>query len=446
MEKEEKIIESEINLIAKKFLEKSQDKEIYLISHFDTDGITSATIMIQTLKKLDKRFSVKIIKSLEEQFIRDLPKNKLILFLDLASGSLNHFAESSLKDIFIIDHHEIDQDIPANVNIINSELYNKQKISASSLTYLFCKEICQDINQYAKLAILGMIGDTLEKEIDKLNHDILTNSEIKRKRGILIYPSTRPLNRVLEFCSNPFIPGVTGNTKGVLELLRQSGLKTTSKGYPNLIDINEKEMQNLTTNIMLRNPKSKNSEMIGDIFLLKFFNKLEDAREFSAIINACSRFGESETAIQLCMEIPQAKKRAGEIHAKYKQYLVAGLKFASETEKIKGKNFMIINAKDNIRDTMIGTIASILSRSSLYEDGTIIIAMAYYDDKIKVSARMVGKNTRNIRELLNNVVQQIGGEAGGHKFAAGCMILQSKEKEFIDLLIQNLEVEIIKVQ
>ena len=40
--------------VAKEFLEQSKDKPIRVISHHDTDGITSATIMIQTLKKLDK--------------------------------------------------------------------------------------------------------------------------------------------------------------------------------------------------------------------------------------------------------------------------------------------------------------------------------------------------------------------------------------------------------
>ena len=50
---EEKTLEQEIKETAKKFLEKSKGKEIQIISHFDTDGITSATIMIQTLKKID---------------------------------------------------------------------------------------------------------------------------------------------------------------------------------------------------------------------------------------------------------------------------------------------------------------------------------------------------------------------------------------------------------
>jgi len=196
---------------------------------------------------------------------------------------------------------------------------------------------------------------------------------------------------------------------------------------------------------MLRNPKARQNEIIGDIFLIKLFNKLEDARELSAKINACSRFGETGLAIKLCLEIPSSIKIAESIHAKYKQLLISGLKFAQGSEKINGKGFVIINAKDKIRETMIGTVASILSNSSIYEHGTIITTMAYYENRIKVSSRVVGRNGRNIREILNRVVEPMGGQVGGHDCAAGCIITQDKEQEFIENLKKNLEIEVVKI-
>jgi RecJ-like exonuclease len=438
-------LEEHIKKVCDSFLEKSKGKEIQVISHFDTDGISSAAIMIKALKRLDKNFTLKILKSLDEQAILDLPKDKVTIFLDLASGSLDYIGESSLKDVFIIDHHEIIKEIPKNVEIINPQLHEKQKLSTSSLAYLFCKQLDDKNKESAKLAVLGMVGDMLEKEIDKLNNHILEDGEIKKKRGLLIYPSTRPLNRTLEFCSQPFIPGVTGNPQGVTELLREADLIPKSGKYKSIIELDQGQMEKLVTMIMLRNPKCRYEGIIGDIFLIKMFNKLEDAREISAMVNACSRFGESTTALQFLMEIPKAKKSAESIHIKYKQMLVSSLKFVSQVEKIQGKDYVIINAKNNVKDTMIGTIASILQNSALYEEGTIIITMAYYDDKIKVSARTVGRTGRNVREILNNVVEKVSGEVGGHEFAAGCMISQSKEQEFINLLKKNFEIELVKV-
>jgi len=150
-------------------------------------------------------------------------------------------------------------------------------------------------------------------------------------------------------------------------------------------------------------------------------------------------------AIQLCMEISKVKKKAEAIHRKYKQLLISGLKFVAKTDKIIGKGFVIINAKDQIKDTIIGTITSILSNSYLYEEGTIIITMAYYDDKIKISTRKVGRNGRNVREVLHNTINLIGGEVGGHEFAAGGIIKQEQEQEFIDYLKKNLEIELVKI-
>jgi len=446
MEKEGNTINIEIREKVKLFLEKIKEKEVFIVSHFDTDGITSAAIMIKTLKEIDKKFSIKILKNLEREFIYSLPKDKLILFLDLGSGSLNHIANSGIPDIFIIDHHQIIQNIPENVHLINPEISNKQKISASGLTYLFCKEINPKYKELAKLAILGMIGDTLEKEIDKINNGILNDSEIKRKRGALIYPSTRPLNRALEYSSSPYIPGVTGDIKGVLELLREAGLNPKENGYPSLLELTEEEMERLVTAIILRNPKAKNNEIIGDIYLIKFFNKLEDAREISAKINACSRLGDTNAALQFCMEIPSIKKRAEAIHVKYKQYIVSALKFISESEKINGKNFIIINAKDQIKETIVGTVTSILSNSKIYEEGTAIITLAHYDStKIKVSARNVGKEGRNVREILSIITEKFQGEVGGHEFAAGCLINRDQEQEFLTDLKKHLEIETIKI-
>jgi single-stranded-DNA-specific exonuclease len=445
MKKEDEILEKEIKSFVEEFMNELKDKEVRIISHFDTDGITSASIMIHTLKKLDRKFSVSIVKSLDEKFVNKLPKEKLILFLDLASGSLNHIKNANLNKVFIIDHHEISKDIPENVRIINPQLLNKQKISSSGLTYLFSKQINPDAKELSKLAILGMIGDQLEKEIDSLNNGILEESGVQRKRGLLIYPSTRPINRVLEYSSNPYIPEVTGNMKGVLELLRETGLSPEKGKYKSLIELDEKEMKDLTTAILLRNPHIKNKDLIGDIFLIKMFNKIEDARDLSAIINACSRSGKPELALQYCLEIPSSKKDTELTHIKYKQNIITGLNFVSETEKIEGKGFVIINAQENIKDTMIGTIASIISNSQLYEEGTIITTMAYYEDKIKVSARTVGRNGRNLKELLEIIVNSTGGEIGGHEHAAGCIINREKESEFINLLKKNLEIEFIKI-
>ncbi|MEK6955923.1 MAG: DHH family phosphoesterase, partial [Nanoarchaeota archaeon] len=67
------------------------------------------------------------------------------------------------------------------------------------------------------------------------------------------------------------------------------------------------------------------------------------------------------------------------------------------------------------------------------------------ENKIKISARNVGNRGRNVREILERVIIPIGGEFGGHEFAAGGTIDKEKEQEFVECLKRNLEIEMIKI-
>lgn len=429
-----------IKSVISKIDELSKQKPIRVISHFDTDGITSAAIFSKALQRWNKRFSLKIVKNLDEQTIKDLPESHILIFLDLASGSLNYLKEKK-TEIFVFDHHEIVQEVPPNVTMINPILFNHEMISGAAICYLFAKAISENNKDLSTLAVVGMIGDSMEKNLGKAYTEILRDSDTTIKKGLLIYPSTRPLDKALEYSSNPFIPGVTGSYRGVLELLRESNIIKTGKDFKSIHELTEDEMSHLITSIMLRFQDHKNThEMLGNIYLVKFFNKLEDARELSALINACSRMDNPEVSLGFCLGSKEQKEKAEKIYIEYKQRLVSALKFISETEKISGRNYMIVNAKDNIKDTIIGTVASIISHSPIYEEGTIIVALAYNEDRIKVSARIAGKQGRNVREVLNKVVVPLGGEVGGHPNAAGCLISKENENYFIEELKKTLEI------
>jgi len=438
---------------AEKFLKKTEKKDILVISHFDTDGITSGAIFGKCLKKLDKNFSFKIVKGLDEEIINSLPKTKVLVFLDLGSGSLEDI--SKLKnEVFIIDHHEIQKDFnyPENMNIINPHLIeNCELISGSCVSYLVSKELAKKDTESANLAIVGMVGDMMERELGRSVNEILKDAGATIKKGLLLYPSTRPLNKALEYCSNPYIPGITGNSFGACDLLREAGVEFTKNGYKSLIELEKDEMQKLVTALALRFPNHDAiSGLIGNLFLIKFFNKIEDARELSALINACSRMGNSEVALLFCMGNKNAKEQAEKIYIKYKQSIINALNQINSNPKIEGKQYVIMNAQERISDTIIGTIASILSMSSLYEEGKIIITMAYNQDKIKVSSRISGRknvteNGRNLKDIMDSITELIGGESGGHKFAAGCVISKDKEEAFIELIKKKLDIEVVKI-
>jgi len=434
-----------INYLAENFKKVSEKTPVHVISHFDTDGITSASIITKCLQREDVEFDLTILKSLTPEIISTLPKEGILFFLDLASNSLDTLATLN-QQVFILDHHEISQEIPENVTIANPRLQeSNEEISSAGLCYLFAKKISLENKDLAPLAIVGMVGDSIET-ISLNNSEIARDSEVLIKKGLLIYPSTRPINRALEFSSSPYIPGVTGDREGVIQLLRDAKIEREDGKYKNLIDLNEEEMTRIVTAIMLKTMKKSEEGIIGNIFLIKQFNQLEDARELSAKINATSRLGEPYKAVLYCLGQAEAKKNVENMYAQYKQFIISGLKKVERLEKAEGKGYLIINAKNEISDAIIGVIASILSHSSVYEEGTIIVAMSYSEEKkIKVSGRAVGKTNRNLREIFERVTLNIGGEFGGHPQAAGCIIDLMREQEFIETIKKSLEIELVKI-
>ncbi len=447
----------EVALVVKDFLESIKGKSVRIVSHFDSDGITSAGILIKVLQRLDVNFSVRIVKSLDGDIIgQELLRHEkeVLMFSDLGSGSLDYFQDLK-SPIYILDHHELDKSkLNSNIKIINPHLTNDPEANActgAGVCYFFGKTIDSKNIDLSKMAIIGMIGDRHENNLSKINQQIINDCEdLEMRKGLVLYPATRPLRRSLEYSTSPYIPGVTGNGNGVVELLRETGI-----GYnKSLLDLNSDEMSKLLTAVMVRcaNDNSSSDSIVGNIFILKFFNTKEDVREVSTLVNACSRLGYHDIALSYILENQKAKTQALDIYTEYKQELVSGLKVAEKMDKIRGEKFVILNARDKIKDAIIGTICSMLSGSPTYKEGTILIGMAYNEDKIKVSARIVGRDGRNLKELMEKTIVEFKidnpdsiAEVGGHHFAAGCLIEKDKENSFIEVLRKNLEVEIVKI-
>ncbi|NPE26386.1 DHH family phosphoesterase [Methanococcoides sp. SA1] len=446
----------EIDTFVKEFLKFAENSPIRIISHHDTDGITSAAILAKTFQRLDKPFSIRIVKGLEDSNIKEeiaRQPNEVLLFSDLASSNLDHFKDLK-HPVFILDHHEIDKSkVNPNTKIINPHLTDNPEdncATGAGLCYLFAKAVSQDNQDLSPLAIIGLIGDRHETNLSKINQKIIDDChDLNIKKGIAIYPATRPLRRALEWSTQPFIPGVTGSGPGAMEILRETGIPYNKT----LMELSEEEMSKLITAVMIRRAQhNKPEDVLGNLYILKFFNTKEDVREISTLVNACSRLGHSDIAVSYCLESESAKRQSLDIYTKYKQELVSSLRAAEKMEKIKGKGFIILNAGTQIKDAVIGTVCSMLSSSPKYDEGTILIGMADTEDKIKISARIVGHEGRNLKEVLENTIKifksknpETSAEVGGHKMAAGCLIEKNKEDSFIKILKKELEIEIVKV-
>ena len=271
---------------SEKFLSSLEnDVFIKIITHLDTDGISSAAIFSKMLYRLDQKFSLTIVKQLEKDVIDNIinevnanSAKSFVVFLDLGSGSLSQIKNIN-SNVLIIDHHYLEEnyeELGENIIFINQRIYSEEQISASGLTYLFAKAVDDRNKDLSDLSILGLVGDLLDKEINKIKYNILkdaTNSNTIIKKGLPLFASNRPIHKSLELSSTVYIPGVTGSSEGALDLLKEAGIdiKYNNK-FKTILDLTKEELSRLITAIILRRADKKDSEdIISNIFLIKFF-------------------------------------------------------------------------------------------------------------------------------------------------------------------------------
>ena len=433
-------------------------KPIRIIGHLDADGITSTAILIKALERQDYGMSASLVMQLNNVFLEELAKEdyETIFFVDIGSGFLNQIEKIlHRKNVFILDHHNYDGKAK-NPTHINSKDYGiaYDDISAAGIVYLFCKALNRTNEDLAHLAFMGAIGDMQEKNgVVGLNRiildDAIRSNKIGIENGLTIFNEhTKPLHKVLESSINPFIPGVTGSEKGAIDFLKELGIEILNgDDYRKLNELDDEEIKKLVTGITLKRIGSYeiNEDIFGPVYLLKNESKesiIRDAKEFTSLLNACGRFNKPSLGLGMCLNSEVIRTEALNLLDDYRNEIINALNwFYKNKEVFEKEGFVIVNAGDNIRDSIAGVLAGIISKSNMYEDGRIIVVMARsLGNETKISARISGdKHDLDLRRLLQESVNKTGDYiAGGHKQACGALIPSDKEEVFIENITKLL--------
>ncbi len=429
---------------------------IRLISHIDCDGITSCSIIVRALNRENRRYSITITQHIDEAFIDQLAMEdyRHVIFTDIGSGQFSIIADK-LKDkkIIILDHHELDTASQAeNIIHVNPHLAGldgSREICGAGVSYLFAKEINPENRDMAHVAVIGSIGDMQEDGgiFRSLNMEILQDATEQKKlkviKGLRVFGSqTRPLHIILAHHTEHPIPGITGSEWGAIAFLQQIGIQPKKQNqWRKLTDLEDGELRTLVTEILMLRISQKNPEaIIGPVYILpdeKKDSPFRDAREFSTLLNACGRLGKASLGIGSCLNDRKSKERALKLMEDYRKEIVGALNWYKQSENssfvLKGSRYIIINAEDNVRATMIGTIASIISKSHSTKDSMYILSLARIGNgKTKISLRMSGNTKRDLMTIISEITAMVDGKCGGHKDAAGAIIATEREKEFVE--------------
>ncbi len=438
-----------------------KSKPVRVISHFDADGITACALVIKALHLKGFTYLATIVKQLTHGILYDLSREKAetIIFCDLGSGELDKIQEILKgKMIFVIDHHRINGDY-SGVVLLNPEEFEisgSKEISASGVAYFLYREITKK-NRLAHLAIVGAMGDYQEHNgFSELNKEIL--EEAKKDGLIRVVEGLRipclesiPINKALEFCVDPLIPGVSGTEIGASKFLQDIGAQVkVGLKWKKVSELKEKESRQIAAGIIERRlGVDKPEQIYGPVYILtkeKSDSPTKNAAEFANLLDACGRMDKASLGLCACLGDESCKMRAVSVLNQYRRELVENLQWFEKSRKdkdanivIEDKKYVIINAKNKIRDTMLGALATALTSNPEYATGKLILTMGQDDDMIKVSLRVAGKLQADLKKILELMVLPAKGRCGGHKSAAGGRFPIENEADFIENAKRVLE-------
>ena len=446
-----------IRIAAEAFRQIDKKEVIRLISHLDADGISACAIMIKLLNNDNRKYSVSTVQQLNREVLKQLASEpyNCFIFTDIGSGVVKDIKELlNGRKVFILDHHSISDEGFESIVFVNPHICGidgGREISGAGVVLMFACAVDKNMEELAHIAIIGAIGDLQEQNgFMRLNQEILKiaveKNRIEVKKGLRIFGSqTKPLHKALEYCTDPYIPGVSGSESGAIQFLYQIGIEPKNgSGWKKIVNLDEDDMKKLVTGIIMKRlNEAKPDDVLGNIYILQ--NEEEesptrDAKEFATLLNACGRLGRASLGIGACLGDKKIKQQAIRSLGDYKKEIVNALNWYDENkfsdDVFWGSGFVIINAKSNVMSTMIGTLASILSKSNVMANNTFILSMAQaVDGNTKISLRTTSNlnGSLDLKNIIEKIIDGIGNsESGGHQNAAGAVIPTGKEASFID--------------
>lgn len=440
----------------------TQSKEIHIVTHIDADGIAAGAVALQSLQRQGKECSIEFIKQLDELVLERLQNEnyELVWFTDLGSSISKN--TPALKKI-ITDHHICPNGADAPFHL-NPHLFNRDgayDISGAGTAYLVAQSLDKKNVDLSSLAIVGACGDLQDRKFCKLhgtNRDILADG---KKAGVLHYKTdlryfgkeTRPLHKLLQYASDPLLPGLTGREDACMSFLNTLHIRIKDGDlWRRWIDLTNSERQQITsgiTHLLLTKGFGHRltTRLIGETYTLpqeKSGTELHDAKEFATLLNSTARYGQHDVGLHVCLgNRDEWLKKARNLLRGHRHNLVEGIQFAKEEGIEKRQYVQFFHAGTGIRDTIVGIIANMLLNEEETSNSLPLIGFAETETgEIKASARgtqlLIDKGL-NLSVAMKKAAKAVGGVGGGHNIAAGATLPKGKEEEFLNLLEKEIQ-------
>jgi RecJ-like exonuclease len=412
--------------------------KIRVISHYDADGITSAAIICKALYRAGYDFQATLMRNPFDKGLASVSKeeNALIIFSDMGSGQIDAIEKMDCKAI-IIDHHQYLKDKTSeNVIQINANLFGingNYEACGATLSYALGKAIDPKNKDLIYLAIAGATGDKQYiNGFSGYNKNIIEegvkNGFIKENVGLKLYGKS--LFDALFYSVDPYYSGISGNEKGISELLKKLDLDK-DVNPENLDSKKIKQLQSYLTLILIKKGCEKN--ILDTVIRKRYWSEIlnSELEQFADLLDSCGKGGNRGLGLEICMGNKESFEKAEDLEKEYKQNILDELiKLEKDGFKEK-KGFRFFYSKDSSLGGVIGGIAT----NFILDKEKPLISLVRKDDEIHVSCRgnqyLVSKGL-DLGLAMNKAAKKLNGHGGGHKIAAGATIDSEKEEIFLD--------------
>ncbi len=430
---------------------------ILVVSHIDADGLTSAAIMGKALERKGIEYKTRFVKQLDSRTLTEIAEQnpELVIFTDLGSGMLDAIRSLKLNAV-VIDHHQPQGAFEQHLNPHLFGINGATEISGSGVTYLMASALGGN-GDLADLAVVGAVGDLQHVKHGQLvgMNRLILESGVRsgvlgyEKDLLLFGKQTRPIFKLLQYSTDPYLPGITGSEDASVEFLKKIGIRQHGEKWRRWIDLEIGEKQQIVSALMQYCLSSglqacNAQRLVGEVYTLlreREGTEVRDASEFSTLLNATARYDHADIGLAVCMGDRGAKfDEACILLNEHRKNLVEGLNLVKEQGLARLENLQYFDAGNKIRETIVGIVAG-MSASFVNNRSLPIIAFADAEGGVKVSSRgnqeLIRKGL-NLGEAISEAARAVGGAGGGHDIAAGAFIPVESKNEFLRILDKKI--------
>ena len=413
---------------------------IRVVSHYDADGITAATIMSKALYRAGYDFQTTLMRNpFDKGFVRlSKEDNKLIIFLDMGSGQIDTIEKFNCNSI-IVDHHQYHRKETAeNVFQINANLCDingNYEACGATLAYSLAKAIDPINKDLVSYALAGATGDKQYiGGIRGYNKDVvdegLNEGFIQEKVEIKLYGDS--LFDALFYSIEPFYSGLSGNKKGITELLEKIGISKDIK----IKDLTIEQKKQLQSFLMLKLvEKGCEKNILDTVIRTRYRSDILgcEMERFADLLDSCGKGGNRALGLSLCLGDKKSLEDALVHEKNFKEKVLEELiKLDSDGAKEK-KSMRYFYSNDSSLGGVVGGIAM----NYIFDREKPLISIVKKDDELHVSCRgtqyLVSKGL-DLGYAMKEAANKLGGHGGGHAIASGATIDASKEDEFLKIV------------